>query len=214
MHPITPELLRNLSLNGDWAIISALAPEMETSAYALCASADEQHAALRLAHFLAQACYETFYFKRLEESLSYSAERIGQIWPHLKSRAAELANNPKALGNAAYADHDGNGAEASGDGWHFRGRGLLGLTGRTNYAQIGKLIAPASARVDIEADPDLVSQPHWATATAVAFWTVRRINAAADEDDIGRVTRLVNGGTEGIAERAILKHRALKLLSA
>lgn len=202
MQPIAPELLHKLSINGDGRIVAALAPEL--AAQLIPAGIDTP---LRAAHFLAQCCYETGCFKRLDECLSYSAQRIGEVWPRLKDRAPELANNPHALGNAAYAGLNGNGDEAGGDGWLFKGRGLFQLTGRGNYREIGKLI-----NKNIEADPDLVSQPHWAVATAIAFWAAHDINAAADDDNISRVTRLVNAGTLGLADRAILKHRALQLL--
>lgn len=202
MNPVSATLLHGLALNGDNRVIVELAPEF--GAQAQPAGIDTPK---RVAHFLAQTCYETMFFKRLEESLSYGVARIPEVWPRLKDRAEELANNPHGLGNAAYAGVDGNGDEASGDGWLYRGRGCVQLTGRANYASAAKLCGQ-----DFIGNPDLVSQPHWAVATAVAFWTERNINAAADNDNIALVTRLVTGSSIGLADRAILKHRALALL--
>ena len=160
---------------------------------------------LRLAHFLAQGVYETGYLTRLSENLNYSAARIGGAWPLLGPRGGELADNPVALGNAAYAYRDGNGDEASGDGWRYRGRGLFMLTGRKNYE-----LYVSTAAVE---DPDLLRQPEYAVSSAIAFWMRCDIGEAADADDTARVTRLVNGGEEGIAERRLLTARALRLLS-
>lgn len=203
MIAITGDFLRAVAASTVASLADALAPEFDLQFGPASINSN-----LRVAHFLGQTCYETGYFKRLEESLSYGAARIPQVWPRLADRAEELANNPHALGNAAYAGINGNGDEASGDGWLFRGRGCVQLTGRANYAAASKL-----CEQDFVAEPDLVSQPHWAVASAVAFWTERNINSAADEDDIAKVTRLVTGSSIALAERASIKHRVLKLLA-
>ena len=96
---------------------------------------------LRVSHFLGQTCHESQGFTRLEENLNYlSADRIAKVWPRLAARAASLVGDKKALASAAYAAKNGNGDEASGDGWRYRGRGLIQLTGRANYAAAGKMI--------------------------------------------------------------------------
>lgn len=181
--------------------MEALAPELDS----LLAPAGID-TPMRVAHFLAQACYESSSFSRLEENLSYSAERIVQLYgkthPTVAARAFALAHNPEAFGNAIYANRFGNGDEASGDGWRFRGRGLFQLTFRDNYAALG-----------VMADPDCVATPAGAVKTAVAYWNARSCNAAADADNCPRVTLLINGGPNGLADRSILKHRALSLLS-
>lgn len=125
------------------------------------------------------------------------------MWPRLRSRAETLAHNPEALANAAYARVNGNGDESSGDGWRFRGRGFFQLTGRNNYVLAGK-----------SQDPDCVAAAEGAVSSAVAFWRTRRIGLAALAGNSMRVTRLVNGATEGLEERAALTHRALVLLTA
>jgi putative chitinase len=196
MRGIDAALLRDIA-QGPASLADALAPAL---AHALPAAAID--APLALAHFLAQACYETWNFARLEEDLDYTAPRIAKLWPRLAGRAAELAHRPEALASAAYAHAIGNGDEASGDGWRFRGRGLFQLTGRNNYA-----LAAA------QNDPDSVGTPDGAVSSAIAFWKARRIGLAASAGNIARVTRLVNGTNEGLTERAQLTRRALALLS-
>lgn len=196
MQPITPGLLHNLAMNGDYILMSLLAPELD--AQLAPAGIDT---VLRQAHFLAQACYESGYFARLTENLNYSASRIAEVFPRLASRAASLAHNPEALANAAYADRFGNGDEASGDGYRFSGRGLFQTTFRANYAAIGH-----------EDDPDTVATPAGAVSSAIAYWNSRNCNDAADADNCPRVTLLINGGSNGLSDRSILKARAVALL--
>jgi putative chitinase len=203
MNPIAPALLDALAMNGSAEVIAALAPELAAQL-----PPGGLDTALRQAHFLAQACVETWYFTRLDEDLNYRAGVITDTFPRLASRAGVLAHNAEALGNAAYAGRCGNGDEASGDGFRFRGRGCLCLTGRSNYARIGDRIG-----VDLVNNPDEAARPATAVACAVAFWALHDCNAAADEDDVAKVTRIVNGGVNGLADRAALKSRALQLLS-
>lgn len=196
MRAIDAGLLRGLAQGGDRGLIGLLAPLLACGLPAAGIGT-----ALRVAHFLAQAVYETGYLTRLSENLAYSAARIARVWPRLAPRAQELAGNPEALANAAYAGRNGNGVEASGDGWRFRGRGLLDLTGRANYAALG-----------CADDPDALAKPQAAVESAIRFWTMRGVNCAADEDSIAEVTRLVTGCAEGMTARALIKHRALAML--
>lgn len=198
MRAITPALLHALARGGSPSLMSSLASIL---ARGMPAAAIDTP--LRAAHFLAQGCHETSSFTRLEEDLDYSAARIAQVWPRLGPRASALAGHPEKLGNAAYAALNGNGDEASGDGWRYRGRGFFQLTGRANYALAGAV-----------GDPDAVAVPEGAVASALAFWRTRTIEAAADADDIMGVTRLVNGGTNGVAARNRLTRRALALLGS
>lgn len=211
MQPISTALLTSLAQRPNPQLVAVLVPELSTE-LGSAESPDMIGATpLRVAHFLAQACVETWGFTRLEENLDYRAAVIAETFPRLAVRAQALAHAPEALANAAYAHKNGNGDEASGDGWRFRGRGLLCLTGRANYAEIGRLLA--SADLDFENDPDAVARPHGAVASAVAFWRAHAINAAADADDTVAVTRLVNGGTHGLSDRLALTRRALMLLN-
>jgi putative chitinase len=198
MRFIDAALLKELAQGGNPAIVNSVSTEL--AARLPAAGIDTP---LRVAHFLAQGVYETGYLRLLVENLDYSVPRIARTWPRLAPRAAALAGNPAALANAAYASRNGNGEESSGDGWRFRGRGLFMLTGRNNYA--------AAAALD---DPDRLESPASAVQSALTFWSGLRMNEVADADDIERVTALVNGGHEGIAERARLKQRALRLLAA
>lgn len=146
----------------------------------------------RVAGFLAQCRVESAGFTALEESLFYrDAARIASIF---RSRvrsiadAQRLVRNPKALANCVYANRLGNGDEASGDGWRFRGRGLKQLTGRANYADA----AAALARPYIT-QPDLVAQPEDACLTAAWYWHTVKGNLLADSAQWDAITRAVNG---------------------
>ena len=161
---------------------------------------------LRRCHFIAQVAHESGGFRRFIENLNYSAVRIGQVWPRLAERAHELAHRPEALANAAYGGRMGNGDEASGDGWRYRGRGLLQITGKNNYRDMGKLLGR-----DLLANPGLAADADIGTMTALAFWKSRGCNEAADSDDCEAVTRLINGGTNGLADREALTHKAMQI---
>jgi putative chitinase len=94
---------------------------------------------LRRAHFIAQIAHESGGFRTMRERLSYSADRIGEVWKRLAPRAQELAHNPVKLANAAYANRLGNGSEESGDGYRWSGRGLIQLTGKSNYIRLTQI---------------------------------------------------------------------------
>ncbi|MBB4611735.1 glycoside hydrolase family 19 protein [Sphingomonas yabuuchiae] len=140
-------------------------------------------APLRLAHFLAQAGHESAGFTRMYE-----------IWG--PTPAQRRYEGRADLGNVK-----------AGDGFRYRGRGILQITGRDNYRRFGKLIG-----VDIESQPDRAAEPAIAIALACAYWTSRRINAAADRDDIEAVTKLINGGLNGINDRLQRLERAKAIL--
>lgn len=146
----------------------------------------------RFAAFVAQTGHESADFTSTEESLYYTrAERIRQIWPSRVpslQAAAQLVRNPQALANRVYSNRLGNGDEASGEGWKFRGRGLIQLTGRANYK-----IAGEALRTDYLAKPELVALPPDACFTAAWFWSTRQCNALADAALIDAITHKVNG---------------------
>jgi putative chitinase len=160
----------------------------------------------RIAAFLAQLAHESGEFERLVESLNYSAERLTKVWPKRfpSIAAAEpFAHNEQKLGNKVYADRLGNGDEASGDGFRYRGRGLIQLTGRANYRTTGKAID-----IDLEGKPDLLREPETSALAAAQFWSSRGLNALADsnagdndDEDFQTITIKINGGTNGLAER-------------
>jgi putative chitinase len=146
----------------------------------------------RIASFVAQCRVESAGFAELEERLYYSKpERIRDIFssrvPSLQDAQA-LARNPKLLANTVYAGKNGNGDAASGDGWLYRGRGLIGLTGRANYFAAGV----GCGRPYLE-QPDLVAQPPDACMAAGWYWYSNKLNALADAMLTDDITRAVNG---------------------
>jgi putative chitinase len=165
---------------------------------------------LRLSHFLAQLTHETNGFAVVAENPNYSAQRLVQMFAsRFKDEAEAMAydKQPERIANRIYANRMGNGDEASGDGWRYRGRGFIGLTGRANYRALGETIG-----VDLEANPDQMFDPEVSLAIAAAFWSSRKLNDAADADDIRRVTRAFNGGLNGLADRQRLLDLAKKTL--
>lgn len=146
----------------------------------------------RIAGFVAQCRVESTDFTQLEENCYYSKpEWIRQVFsskvPTIQD-AQRLARNPKLLANTVYADKNGNGDAASGDGWLYRGRGLIGLTGRANYFAAGVGVG----RPYLE-QPDLVAQPLDACMAAGWYWYSNKLNALADAMLTDEITRAVNG---------------------
>jgi putative chitinase len=170
----------------------------------------ELNTGMRIAHFLAQTATETGAFKSLEEDLSYSAKAMMRVWPArfpTIASTAGLESNPKALALKVYSGRLGNGPPASGDGWNFRGRGLIQLTGRTNYAQ-----REAETNIPLVIQPELASKPKTSIQIACLYWTSRKINTACDADDLSKVRKLVNGGQHGLADAATYLKRAKLVL--
>lgn len=162
------------------------------------------------AAFLAQVSHESNHFTGLVENLNYSAGRLPQVFRVFRDGTADpadYAHQPERIANLVYADRLGNGPVASGDGWRFRGRGLLQVTGRSNYARVGEhLLLPL-----LEA-PELLEQPEWAAMSAADFW----VSVGADKvDDFDEITRLINGpASMGQADRLLAYGRALGVLEA
>ena len=172
----------------------------------------------RVAAFLAQIGHESGQMARLSENLNYSAARLMKVWP-ARFPTLELARqyerNPQKLANRVYASRLGNGNEASGDGWSFRGRGLIQLTGRGNYRAAAKGID-----LPLEEQPDLLLQPGPAALAAAWFWQNHGLNELADDksddndnEDFITITRRINGGTMGLKERLALWERAKEVLA-
>lgn len=156
---------------------------------------------LRLWNFVGQSATETGGFRSLIESTTYTKpETLVKLFRNVQGleHARRLVEaGPIAIGNTVYAGKNGNGDIASGDGYRFRGRGFLQITGRANYRAIGKLLGEP-----LEEQPDLIGEPELAAQAAAQYWVVRKINTPADVDDVITVTRLVNGaGLAGLADR-------------
>lgn len=156
----------------------------------------------RTAMFLAQIAHESGGFVITEESLFYrSAERLCEVWPArfkqlTPDEVAKYVRNSVALANFVYGGRMGNGDEASGDGYKFRGRGLIQLTGRLNYAQVA-----AALMVDLLGNPDQAAEPETAARIAGWFWQWHGCNALADADDFTAITQRINGGQTGQLDR-------------
>lgn len=146
----------------------------------------------RLAAFLGQCAHESNNFAALEESLYYSTPgRIMQMWPNRvgnEAMARTLLRNPQKLANTVYANRGGNGDATSGDGWKYRGRGIIQLTLKDNYAQ-----AQFENKRPYVDDPDLVAQPWDAALTAAWYWATHKCNVYADAWDVDSCTRAING---------------------
>jgi putative chitinase len=160
---------------------------------------------LRVAHFLAQCGHESGGFRLTQENLNYSAKGLNGIFRKYfptEASAASYARNPQKIANKVYGNRMGNGNEASGEGFKFRGRGYIQLTGKENYTAFGKSIG-----VDILSNPDLVASKY-ALASAAWFFSKNGLHRIADEGAsdavVTRITKRVNGGTIGLADR--IKH--------
>ena len=162
------------------------------------------------AAFIGQCSHECNNFKTLEENLNYKAETLTKLWPS-RFPTLEIANayahQPQKIANKVYASRMGNRDEASGDGFKFRGRGCIQLTGHDSYWHFGQAI-----NADLVASPDLVSQPKYAALSAGWFWSTHNLNALADAMNYEAVTRKINGGIFGLAERIALTQKAYQVL--
>ena len=164
----------------------------------------------RLAAFLAQCAHESGLFAHVRENLNYSAQGLHGIWPKrfpTVASAQPYHRNPQKIANKVYADRMGNGSEASGDGWSYRGRGLIQLTGKSNY-----IACSAGLEYDVVADPDYLETTEGAARSAAWYWYSRNLNKWADLGDIKTMTKLINGGYIGLEEREHFYHAALNVL--
>lgn len=156
---------------------------------------------LRLAHFLAQCGHESIGFKATVENLNYSEEALLRVFRKYfpGDLAKQYARKPEMIGSRVYGGRMGNGPEATKEGFKFRGRGYIQLTGKLNYTAFGKAIG-----VDVVSNPDLVAK-EYPLLSAAWFWNSRALNAIADKGDteavITEITKKVNGGTNGLADR-------------
>jgi putative chitinase len=151
----------------------------------------------RQACFIGQCQHESNNFRTLEENLYYSAAGLMHTWPSRfpnTNVAEQFANNPEKIANKVYAGRFGNVEE--GDGWKYRGRGLIQLTGRESYANCG-----ASIGVNLIEQPVLLVTPKLACLSAGWFWNKKNLNALADIDDVKEITQRINGGLLGYEQR-------------
>jgi putative chitinase len=160
---------------------------------------------LRVAHFMAQVLHESGGLTIQFENLNYSAERLPKVWPKRFLPTGTLdpalfAHNPERLANEVYGNRMGN--VAPGDGFLYRGRGLLQLTGKDSYAEATSILRNSIPDTpDFTSDPDAVIAARWCLGVAAAEWDSKGCNALADKDSIYSITKAINGGLIGLAER-------------
>lgn len=166
----------------------------------------------RQAAFIGQCAHESANFRTLQENLNYSAEALMKTWPGrfpTLEAAQPYHRNPEKIANKVYGGRMGNGTEETGDGWKYRGRGVIQLTGKDNY-----LMASDAMREDFLNNPDLVLEPRWAALTAGWYWNKRNLNKEADAGDFTSMTKKINGGTIGLNDRIAHIQHAQEVLSA
>lgn len=156
---------------------------------------------LRLAHFFAQLEHESN-LKPVEENLNYSSHALQRVFKKYfptKALADDYARHPERIANKVYANRMDNGNEASGDGWRYRGRGFIQITGKANY----KALTEATG-IDYLNNPDLLLTEADSMISALWFWSFRNLNKYADLDDVKMVTKRINGGYNGLKHRTEL----------
>lgn len=164
------------------------------------------------AAFIGQCGHECGGFKILEENLNYRAETLCKLWPKRFPSlefAKQYEKNPKKIANSVYSGRMGNRDESSGDGYRFRGRGCIQLTGHANYFHAGSALG-----FDFVKEPDLVATPRFAALTAGWFWSTHDCNRLAELGDWTALTKKINGGTIGLADRIKHTNEALAVLSS
>ena len=194
---MTPEQLQQLGIDEKW-----LDPLNQTFAKY------DINTALRQAAFIGQCQHESNNFRTLEENLHYSADGLMRTWPSRfpsADVAQQYANNPEKIANKVYAGRMGNTEE--GDGWKFHGRGLIQLTGRENYDNCGKGIGAVLAD-----KPQLLVEPYYACMSAGWFWNKKGLNDLADKRDYPEMTKRINGGLLGLADRIAKIDKAKEIL--
>lgn len=164
----------------------------------------------RVAAFLAQTAEESMDWNVLQENLNYSEHGLLTTFSKYfnAATAAQYARQPQKIANRVYANRMGNGPESSGDGWSFRGRGLIQITGKTNYQSIGTTMGQ-----NLIGNPDLLMAHQGALESACVFWSKNGLNALADANNIRAITIKINGGTLGLAQRESNYNRNIGVLS-
>ena len=172
----------------------------------------------RIVAFLAQIGHESSHLNHTTENLNYSAKALRMVFgSHFQTNeiAVEYARNPEMIANHVYANRLGNGNEASGDGWKYRGRGLIQLTGKENYKAVS-----AALKEDFLTHPEKLSEPLYASLSAAWFWVWKGLNELSDhlayyneEEIFKRITKRINGGLNGLGDRLSLYRHAKQLIS-
>lgn len=166
----------------------------------------------RVAAFIAQCAHESGGFTLVQENLNYSADGLqkifGKYFPNHEI-AAQYARQPEKIANRVYSNRMGNGDEASGDGWKYRGRGLIQLTGKSNYTRCSEAFFDDHTLLD---NPDILLQPYYALNSACWFWNANNLNELADTQDLKMMTKKINGGFIGLEDRIAHYNHAVDIL--
>jgi putative chitinase len=164
----------------------------------------------RIAMFLAQIGHESGGLKFVEENLNYRADRLPVVFPKYFRDVDpnQYGRNPEKIANRVYGNRMGNGPESSGDGWRYRGRGLIQLTGHDNYARFAQDMG-----MTVEDAVEYLKTPEGAAMSAGWFWGKNNLNVSADAGDIVANTKRINGGTIGLADRQAHYQEALHIFS-
>lgn len=186
----------------------------------------------RMAAFLSQVGHESAGFSLMLENLNYSAQGLAATWGNRfaqtdaagnyvqvmedgrlrrvpNAEAEKIQRKPQVIANRVYSERLGNGDASTGDGWRYRGRGLIQITGKTNYRHCSLGLFGDERLL---ATPQLLEEGRWAIESAGWYWHWRQVNALAEGDDFSRVTQAINGGLNGHAQRADVFQKALRLL--
>ena len=166
----------------------------------------------RMAMFIAQTAHESGNFAATQENLNYSAKGLNGTFKKYfptEDSATSYSRKPEKIANKVYGGRMGNGPESSGEGFKYCGRGLIQLTGKDNYTACGKAL-----ELDLLTDPAQVEENPVAVLSAGWFWNTRRLNEWADKGDITTVTKKINGGTIGLADRKKHYEHILEVLHA
>lgn len=198
---MTSEQLAKLGINPDWL------PWIQKACdrYSI-------NNTVRQAFFLGQCMHESNNFKVLVENLNYSANGLMSIWgsrfPTVQI-AEKYARHPDMIANKVYANRTGNGNEESGDGWKYRGRGIIQCTGKDLYKTLSDAL-----NIDLMGFPDLLMEMPYASMSAGWYWNKRGLNALADAKDYREMTKRINGGFNGLDDRIAKINKALEILTA
>lgn len=190
----TSDLIKCFEMNEDQAAVWISAISVACDQYQI-------NTPLREAAFLAQCGHESNFFKSLEENLNYSAAALMEVWPKRfdVTKALDFARQPQRIANEVYADRMGNGDSDSGEGWRYRGRGIMQITGKDDYRDCS-----LATGLDLLGNPDLLLLPPAAAISAGWEWDRGHLNALADAGEFEKITRIINGGVNGETHRLAL----------
>ena len=167
----------------------------------------------RVAAFMAQCGHESGGFTLMQENLNYSAKGlVGTFKKYFptEAHAKPYERKPEMIANRVYANRMGNGDEASGEGWYFRGRGIVQITGKNNYTKCSQSLFESNVLVE---NPDLLLESEYAIHSACWFWSAARLNELADIGDMKTMTKRINGGYIGLEDRIHHYNHAIEILT-